>query len=111
MVANHYQELLERVQFWSPTIHNALIDDDFSAQWKARLDTAEKARLWLLAQQKISAHSSAEFHTLQTKLLELDKEITREISSLAERRAWHQALSSNRIDANMQDIEKLYPSS
>lgn len=76
-VANHYQELLERVQFWSPTIHNALIDDDFSAQWKARLDTAEKARLWLLAQQKISAHSSAEFHTLQTKLLELDKEITR----------------------------------
>lgn len=107
-VANHYQELLERVQFWSPTIHNALIDDDFSAQWKARLDTAEKARLWLLAQQKISAHSSAEFHTLQTKLLELDKEITREISSLAERRAWHQALSSNRIDANMRKTLKSY---
>lgn len=107
-LARTYQNYLERIQSWSPTIYNELIENEFSSTWKTRVAQGEDARRWLAAKQKIESHTSSDFHALQGKLSELDKEITREISSLAERRAWHQALSSNRIDANMRKTLKSY---
>lgn len=106
--AKKYQERMDKLREWSPLICNALVSDGFSDVWKARLQDGESARRWKVADEKIQTHSSVEFHQIQAKITENDKAITREISKLAERRAWHHALDNDRIDANMRKTLKSY---
>src|SRR5699024_6793671 len=103
-----YRGYLAKIKTWSKDIHQALVAEGFSSMWFERLTNIEATRRWLLAGKQIRDATSSEFHSLQSKIAANDVAITNEISQLAARRAWHQALSGNRIDASMRKTLKSY---
>lgn len=105
---NQYRAYLAKIESWSKDIHQALIREDFSSIWKDRLRDIESARQWAIAGKQIHGNNNSEFHSLQSKIAVNDLQIINEVSQLAARRAWHQALSGNRIDANMRKTLKSY---